>query len=92
MFAFLLFFVILPALFIIYGIINILASKYNWTIVLIISQWTLTPFDLAFGKKFVKDEETARKDCMIYGTILTIIGICAFLGSIIIYTMWIVNR
>lgn len=87
MFAFLLFFVILPILLIICGIINILASKYNWTIILIISQWTLTPFDLAFGKKFIKDEYAARRDCMIYGIILAIIGACALLAGAILYVI-----
>jgi len=84
MFAYILFFVILPMIFLVWGIINILASKYNWTVILIMSQWTISPFDLAFGKKFIEDERIARNGCMIYGIVLSVIGICVLLAGIII--------
>jgi hypothetical protein len=51
-----------------------------------ISQWTITPFDLAFGRKIIKDEQAAKQECLIYGIFLTAIGILVLLtGVIIIY-------
>lgn len=87
MFAYILFFGILPIILIIWGIINILASKYHWTIILMISQWTITPFDLAFGRKIIKDEQAAKQECLIYGTLLIVVGILLLLTGVILIHM-----
>lgn len=85
--AYILFFGILPVILIIWGIINVLASKFHWTIILMISQWTTTPFDLAFGKKIIKDKNTAKQDCLISGICMIVIGIAVLLAGAIIFNI-----
>ena len=85
MFGFLLFFVIIPAIIIICGIVNILAYKYKWEIIMFLNQSIIPPFDFAFGKKIVNDEEDARKNCLATGIIFTAIGLIAILIGVVIY-------
>ncbi|MDR2146228.1 MAG: hypothetical protein LBE91_07210 [Tannerella sp.] len=81
-------FVILSVLILIWGIINILAAGYNWTIILILGEWYIPPSDFAFGKRFIKDEARARKYCMIYGIILSILGAGSLLALLIFALIW----
>ena len=85
MFAFLLFFVFIPAIFVIFGIINILAYIYKWEIIMFMNQSIINPLVVSFGKKFVDDEKNARKDCLMYGIILTTMGVVALFAGAIIY-------
>ena len=86
-----LFLIILPAILLIWGILCILAAKYNWTIILIIRERPLIPFDmtLGFGKKFVKDEALSRKLCMIEG-IISIVIVVVFL-SFFLLSLWLTH-
>ena len=88
MFAFLLFFVIIPSIVVIVGIINILAYIYKWEIIMFLNQSVIPPFDLAFGKKYIDDESVARKNCLISGIVLTTIGAIILLVGFVIYFCW----